>query len=108
MNAMDRQIRMLLKTAMELHRTGQHEAAAKLYENVLSHDENNPDALHWLGFLHHQAGDHAVAAQLIGRAVDVRPSSHLYHSNRAEVQRALGQFDQAAESCRAALRIWPD
>jgi tetratricopeptide (TPR) repeat protein len=108
MNAMDRQIRMLLKTAMELHRTGQHEAAAKLYENVLSHDENNADALHWLGFLHHQAGDHAVAAQLIGRAVDLRPSSHLYHSNRAEVQRALGQFDQAAESCRAALRIWPD
>jgi tetratricopeptide (TPR) repeat protein len=103
-----RQIRTALKAAMEMHRSGQLEAAARLYENVLSHDENNAEALHWLGMLHHQAGDHGVAAQLIGRAVEIRPDAHLYHSNLAEVHRALGEFERAAESCRLALRLWPD
>ena len=61
MSSTNRQIRNLLKAAMEMHRSGQLETAARLYEDVLSHDENNADALHWLGLLHHQAGDHAVA-----------------------------------------------
>ena len=108
MSSTNRQIRNLLKAAMEMHRSGQLETAARLYEDVLSHDENNADALHWLGLLHHQAGDHAVAAQLIGRAVDLRPGNHLYHANLAEVHRSLGEFERAAESCRAALALWPD
>jgi tetratricopeptide (TPR) repeat protein len=108
MNTTTRQIRILLKAAMETHRSGQHEAAAELYARVLSHDENNAEALHWLGLLHHQAGDHVTAAQLIGRAVEIRPSAYLYHSNLAEVYRALGEFARAAASCREALRLWPD
>ncbi len=107
MNTTTRQIRNLLKTAIEMHRSGQLESAAKLYENVLSHDENNAEALHWLGLLHHQAGDQTLAAHLIGRAVELRPNAHLYHLNLAEVYRALREFAPAAESCRAALRLWP-
>jgi tetratricopeptide (TPR) repeat protein len=108
MNATTRQIRKVLNAAMAMHRSGQLEAAATLYENVLLHDQGNAEALHWFGLLHHQTGDDSVAAQLIGRAVESRPSAYLYHCNLAEVYSELGEFERAAESCRAALGLWPD
>ena len=50
----------------------------------------------------------AGAVELIGRAVALRPDAHLYHGNLAEAYRAAGDHERAAESCRAALRLWPD
>ncbi len=76
MNTTTRQIRNVLKSAMEMQLApGQVEAAAKLYENVLSHDENNAEALHWLGLLHHQTGDNRRGrADDPASAVELRPS----------------------------------
>ncbi len=86
MSTTTRQIRNLLKTAIRMHRSGQLESAAKLYENVLSHDENNAEALHWLGLLHRQAGD--LAAHLISRPWNFVRMLILYHLTLAEVYRA--------------------
>jgi tetratricopeptide (TPR) repeat protein len=91
-----------------MHRTGQLKPAAKLYEQLLAEDEESADALHLLGVLHHQQGDHARAVEEILRAVALRPNIPAFHANLAEAYRALGQFDRAAGCCRTALRLWPD
>jgi tetratricopeptide (TPR) repeat protein len=91
-----------------MHRTGQLEPAARLYQQLLAEDEESADALHLLGVLHHQQGDHARAVEEIGRAVALRPNVPAFHANLAEAYRALGQFDRAAGCCRTALRLWPD
>ncbi|MGA2497234.1 MAG: tetratricopeptide repeat protein [Tepidisphaeraceae bacterium] len=93
---------------MEMHRTGRLEPAAKLYQKLLAEDEESSDALHLLGVLHHQQGDHARAVEEIGRAVALRPNVPAFHANLAEAYRALGQFDRAAGCCRTALQLWPD
>ena len=98
----------LLTSALELHQAGQMGSAAQLYQRVLSREQENADALHLLGVLRHQQGDHARAVELIGRAVALRPNVAGFHANLAEAYRARGQPERAAGCCRTALRLWPD
>ena len=97
-----------LNTAIAMHRTGQLGTAATLYQRVLASEPGNTEALHLLGVLHHQQGDHARAVELIGRAVSLRPNAYIFHANLAEAYRALGDHERAVGCCRAALQIWPD
>ncbi len=55
-----------------------------------------------------EQGDHALAVELIGKAVALRPNAAALHANLAEAYRGLGQFERAAGCCRTALRLWPD
>jgi tetratricopeptide (TPR) repeat protein len=98
----------VLTAAIEMHRSGRLGPAAQLYQKVLAREQGNSEALHLLGVLHHQQGQHTRAVELIGRALVLRPNSHIYHANLAEAYRALGDFERAAGCCRAALAIWPD
>ena len=98
----------VLTAAIEMHRSGQLGAASQLYQRVLAREQGNAEALHLLGVLHHQQGNNTRAIELIGRAVAIKPNSHIYHANLAEAYRALGDFERAAGCCRAALSIWAD
>jgi tetratricopeptide (TPR) repeat protein len=97
-----------LTTAIAMHRSGQLGQASQLYQKILAREQENPEALHLLGVLNHQQGQNTRAIELIGRAVGLRPNSHIYHANLAEAYRALGDFGRAAGCCRAALGIRPD
>jgi tetratricopeptide (TPR) repeat protein len=98
----------ILRAAIERHQTGQFGPAAQLYQDVLAREAENADALHLLGVLHHQQGNHSRAVELIARAVAVQPNVPAFHANLAEAYRAQGKLDRAAGCCRAALRMWPD
>jgi tetratricopeptide (TPR) repeat protein len=97
-----------LSAALALHQSGQLEPAAQLYQKVLVQDQDNASALHLLGVLHNQQGQHVRAVEEIGRAVALQPNVPAFHANLAEAYRALGQFERAAGCCRTALRLWPD
>jgi tetratricopeptide (TPR) repeat protein len=97
-----------LTTAIELHEAGRLDSAAAMYEQALARDQENAAALHLLGVLKHQRGDHRKAVELIGRAVALRPSFAIFHANLAEAYRALGQLDRAAGCCRTALALAPE
>ena len=73
-----------LTTAIEMHRTGQLGPAAQWYQKAFAREQENADALHLLGVLRHQQGDHASAVELIGRAVALRPNAFAFHANLAE------------------------
>lgn len=97
-----------LSTALDLHRAGQLSAAAHLYQQILSAEADNPEALHLLGVLRQQQGDSARAVELIGRAVALEPSVPAFHANLAEAYRTQGQLERAAGCCRTALQLFPD
>lgn len=97
----------LLDSAFAHHQAGRNASAARGYEALLREQPDHPDGLHLYGLLHHQAGYHQRAAELIGRAVALRPDAAAYHSNLAESLRALGQIEEAIEHCRSALRLQP-
>src|SRR6516165_4003563 len=98
----------VLSAAIEMHRSGQLGPASQLYQRVLAREQENAEALHLFGVLHHQQGNHSRAVELIGRAVALRPNSPIFHANLAEAYRALGDLERAVGCCRAALAIWPD
>ncbi len=97
-----------LQAAFNLHREGRLAAAAPIYQAVLDQKPDDLDALHLLGVLCHQQGDHARAVELIGRAVALAPNVAAFHANLAEAYRGLGQWERAAGCCRTALRLAPD
>jgi tetratricopeptide (TPR) repeat protein len=91
-----------------MHRAGQLVPAARSYQQVLAQEPENIQALHMLGVLRHQQGDHAQAVELMGRAVALRPNAFAIHANLAEAYRASGEFDRAIGCCRTALGLNPD
>ena len=98
----------LLDSAVRNHQAGRLDDAGRLYEEILQTDPNHPDALHLLGLLAHQRGEHQRAAEQIGRAISVNPNAADYYSNLAAAHRALGNLEKAVGNCRNAVRIDPD
>ena len=97
-----------LACALQYHQAGKLEEARKIYQNLLMTGRDNADALHLLGVLAHQQGEHDRAVDLIGRAIALNPNAAAYHANLAEVYRALGRLERAVDCCRTALRLQPD
>jgi tetratricopeptide (TPR) repeat protein len=98
----------LLTTALQMHQAGQLGPAARLYQQILADEQENADAIHLLGVLRYQQGEHREAIELIGRAVALRPNVAAFHANLAEAYRALGQLERAVGCCRTAVRLSPD
>ena len=97
-----------LTEAIDLHRRGQLDRAARIYESALSENQGRDDALHLLGLVALQRGDAGRAVSLIARAVALRPDVADYHSGLGEAYWALGQLDRAVECGREAVRLRPD
>jgi protein O-GlcNAc transferase len=97
-----------MQDAVRHHRAGELRQAEALYRQVLLADPNHPDALHYLGLLAHQAGQHGPAWDLMRRAIAVSPKSAKYYCNAAPVLLALGQLDEAVNLCRQAISLRPD
>jgi tetratricopeptide (TPR) repeat protein len=97
-----------LSLALEQHRQGCLDHAARLYRQILAARPYHADALHLLGVVAFQQGNPVKAAEWIGRAIARNAGAAAYHANLAEVYRALGQPDRAAACCRTALRLQPN
>jgi tetratricopeptide (TPR) repeat protein len=97
-----------LATALYWHRSGQLDLAAALYRQILAQAPDNVDALHLLGVIHHQRGEHAAAIDAIGRAISLHPETAAFYVNLAEAHRALGQEEPAVALYQTALRLRPD
>lgn len=89
--------------AVALHQSGRLDEAERVYRQVLRRVPRNDDALHLLGILHHQKGDHGEAERLVAEAIRIRPSVVAYYENLAVVQRALRKLAAVAETCLKGL-----
>src|SRR5687767_8558596 len=61
----------LLQAALRHHDAGELTEAESLYRQLLAADPRNIDALHFLGVIAHQRGDHAHAVELISGALAI-------------------------------------
>ena len=97
-----------LSAALEYHRRGQLDQAARAYEAALAQEPDSHDALHLLGLVAMQRGNPARGAALIARAVAICPTEVDYHAHLAAAYWAIGKLDNAIDCCRAALQLRPD
>src|SRR5262249_15568524 len=84
-----------LTFALEHHRAGRLSAAGQIYRQILAVQPQQPDALHLLGVIFSQAGNHAAAIEHIGRAIKLKPSEASFHNNLGEAYRSSGNMPEA-------------
>lgn len=96
-----------LRAGQAHHRMGRLPEAGALYRQALEAEPAHPDALHLLGVLELQAGNHAAAARLIGRATQARPDFAEAHANLGYALIQLREPRAAATSLRRALSLDP-
>ncbi|WDD93356.1 tetratricopeptide repeat protein [Burkholderia sp. FERM BP-3421] len=94
--------------AFAAHRAGRLGEAEQGYRAALAANPADADALHLFGVLRHQQGQHAEAADLVGRAVGLRPHDAALQLNLGNALKALGRLDAAIDHFRTALTLAPD
>ena len=97
-----------LNQAIQYHNTGKFQHAKQIYQTILGRDSNHADALHLLGVLTHQTGDHHRAVQFIENAIRINPSNPFYYCNLGVVYCSLKIFDRSIACYRKALALKPD
>ncbi|PID73330.1 MAG: hypothetical protein CSB33_04150, partial [Desulfobacterales bacterium] len=97
-----------IREAFAHHQAGRRDEAARIYEEILADQPDQPDALHLSGLIAHELGDSRKGAERISRALALQPATAIFHRNMAAVQQALGREDLVREHCRKAIELKPD
>ncbi len=93
--------------ALELHQAGRLAEAEVLYRQILRTQPQHADALHLLGVIAHQRGEHEAAVTQIAQAIHIDRGVAAYHNNLGEALRAQGKLDQARAAYEQALSLRP-
>jgi tetratricopeptide (TPR) repeat protein len=96
-----------LENAVALHHKGQLGQAEAIYRQLLGTDPTNAEALHLLGVIAHQTGNHKNAVDLISHAIEINPHVAIYYSNLGNALQELKQFDAAVASYDKAIALKP-
>jgi tetratricopeptide (TPR) repeat protein len=94
-----------LALALEHQSAGRLAQAELLYRGILREAPQHPDALHLLGTLAHQVGNHEAAIDLIRQALAVHGPNAIWQSNLSAVFLASGRLDEAEAHSREALKL---
>ena len=98
----------LFSSALAHHQAGRLAQAETLYRETLALQGDHADALHLLGVLASQVGQHEVAVDLIGRAIAHDRRNPRFHSNLGLALASLQRLEQAVASYDRALSLRPD
>lgn len=96
---------MDIRTAIELHRSGDFVSAEAMYRSILVDEPNSIDALYLLGLLALATGRAEEAAALLRRVADLAPGLLPPFVQLGHALRSLGNLDDAETSYQQALAI---
>src|SRR5438270_5532221 len=95
-------VQRALELALQHHQAGRLAEAEPIYRRVLAQEPNNVDALHLLGMIALQVGQHDAAIDLIRRAISLNPRVPDYHNNLGMAYLGKGQHAAAVAAFRTA------
>ncbi len=98
----------LLKQALDLHRSGNLDAARTHYEKVLQINGREINSLTNLATIHFQNGNYREAIRLFGVSVAINSRQPVAFNNLGCAYYELGQFTDAADSYDRSLALKPD
>lgn len=97
----------LMQSALEHHRAGRLPEAARIYESLLEQNPRHAEAMHFLGTIAMQQGNHRGAIGLTRRALEVDPAHPSYHFSLGTNLLALGELEPAIETLERCLALDP-
>ena len=92
-----------MRTAIDLHQSGQLGAAVEQYRQVLGIEPHNPDALNLMGLAIHQQGQSVAALSWIRQALKAQPENAYFWFNLGSVSKAAGELEQAVSAYRECV-----
>jgi len=98
----------LLSKAVAQQQAGRLSEAAALYQQVLSIEPNNAQALNNFGVIAHRQRRHEEAIVLIGKALKFESGNAGYYYNLGTAYHALGRLQEAAVQYRRAVALKGD
>jgi len=98
----------LLAVGLQHHQCGRLAEAKQSYVDILAVDPENFDALHLLGILAHQVGNHDLAVNLIERAVQQKADNAVAYNNLGEAYKGAKRLEDAVRCYRQALALNPE
>jgi predicted O-linked N-acetylglucosamine transferase (SPINDLY family) len=101
-------LQQALAAGTQLQKAGRFDEAENVYRQLLAQDPNFPDALHLLGVLLFQRGQHQPAIDLVRRAIAIYPNGAMYHSNLARILMAAKKVDEAIVENQRVVALQPD
>jgi protein O-GlcNAc transferase len=101
-------IQQALAAGTQLQKAGRFDEAEKIYRQLLAQDPNSPDALHLMGVLLSQRGQHQPGIDLIRRAIAVYPAGGMYYANLARILVTAQRPDEAIVAYQQAAALQPN
>ena len=101
-------IEAYFQSGVRLHSAGRLQEAESVYRQVLAAAPGHADSLHMLGVIASQCGQPQAALACIDQALAIKPTTAMFHVNRASALLALRQLDAALDACQQALRFKPN
>lgn len=98
----------LLEKAIKCHQSGDLDAAAPLYREILKNDPVHLDALFLLGTLSLQQKDCGTAITLLKEAILINPGHADLYNNLGMAYRELGRNEDAIQCYQKALSLEPE
>jgi len=98
----------LINKAKRHHDSGQLFLAEKIYKTILDNSPNDPDALHLLGVLRAQLNDPQTGANLINKALSIKPKFPAALSNLGKIYFNAGNFHMAQLAYTRSVRLEPN
>ncbi|MEX0692930.1 MAG: tetratricopeptide repeat protein [Rhodospirillales bacterium] len=101
-------IETLLSEAVGLHSAGRIGLAEQIYQSILKLQRHHPVALHMLGVLSYQRGNHDKGIRFIRRALTVRPDFPDAINSLAGIYLHAGDAEQALSLLTETLALHED
>jgi uncharacterized protein (TIGR02466 family) len=99
---------MTIDDAIRLHRAGRLPEAERLYRSILDAEPQHPDALHLLGVLLTQTGEHDDGVGYIQAALKIHRDSVPFQSSLAQAYYRSGKVAEAVEVLERVVVQQPD
>lgn len=100
--------RAQLEEAIIAHKSGDFDAASRIYERIINTDPHNANALHLLGLVERENGNIDKALTFITQALSHKPDFPAACHNLASLYYDMGNSEQAMHYYRRALELKPD
>ncbi|MBT3432872.1 MAG: tetratricopeptide repeat protein, partial [Nitrospinaceae bacterium] len=95
----------MMQVAIGHHMAGRFQEAESIYHEALEQNPNQSDAIHLLGMIRLQTGNHEEAVAYISKAISLNDSQAVYHSNLGATLLAVEKNDEAIESFARAIAL---
>ncbi|MEO6436111.1 MAG: tetratricopeptide repeat protein [Tepidisphaeraceae bacterium] len=100
------QFQRAIKQAIEHHQAGRLAQAEPLYREALMADPRHPHALQLMGLLAYQTDRHALAVEMLKKAITAAPRAEFF-VNLSQAYRGLNDLKSCLEACRRAVQLGP-